>query len=166
MDCNSYSYAPTMLDSGENYIAHFSNDDMESSVEKWLDLFNIFAWSYDGAMEVNENFERLETALKLHNFIVENFDNSPPIGNELTDYINKLHESEKPMPKLVEFQIMPYNCKWSKQKAYTADAAYSSICSWYSPKTPVAVMNTKTGETTIFTRRIDESGNLLEVVRE
>lgn len=158
MDCNSYSYAPTMLDGETTVITRFENDDMQSEVEKWNDSFTVYAWSYDGSMDIYECFERMETALKLHNFIVENFDCCPPVDNELDDYINSLHESEKPMPKLIEFQIMPYNCKWSKQKAYSAELAYSIVCSWYSPKTPIAIMNTKTGETKIFSRRIDENG--------
>ena len=62
--------------------------------------------------------------------------------------------------------IMPEGCRWSEVQAASAKMAYRSQCCWYSPGKRVAVRDTTTGETVIFTRRLDNAGNLLEVVQE
>lgn len=62
--------------------------------------------------------------------------------------------------------IMPEGCRWSEVQAASAEMAYSSQCCWYSPGKRVAVRDTTTGETVIFTRRLDNAGNLLEVVQK
>lgn len=62
--------------------------------------------------------------------------------------------------------IMPEGCRWSEVQAASAEMAYRSQCCWYNPGKRVAVRDTTTGETVIFTRRLDNAGNLLEVVQE
>lgn len=65
-----------------------------------------------------------------------------------------------------KFQIMPEGCRWSEVEASTAEMAYRGVCCWYSPRTRVAVRDTETGATVIYSRRQDTAGNLLEVVQE
>ena len=62
--------------------------------------------------------------------------------------------------------IMPEGCRWSEVQAASAEMAYCSQCCWYSPGKRVAVRDTTTGETVIFIRRLNNAGNLLEVVQE
>ena len=90
MDCNSFSYAPTMLDAPENTLNSYKNDDME--IELTHDgpgCFTVWAFSYDGDLDVFEEFPELEPAQKLYDFICENYTASPP-GPELTAFIEAL----------------------------------------------------------------------------
>lgn len=64
------------------------------------------------------------------------------------------------------FTIMPEGCRWSEVQAASAEMAYRGACCWYNPGTRVAVRDNATGATVIFTRRLDNAGNLLEVVQE
>jgi len=61
-----------------------------------------------------------------------------------------------------EFTIMPEGGRWYITHAYTMETAYRIECSWYSPKTRIAVRDNETGETKIFTRVI-KNGNLVKV---
>ena len=90
MDCNSYSYAPTMLD-GESVMAHHENDDMYIELYKWGNLFVVSAWSYDGSMDVYETFRDQRAASLLYDYIVEHYSDTPP-GDELNDCISALHQ--------------------------------------------------------------------------
>ena len=65
-----------------------------------------------------------------------------------------------------KYIIMPEGCRWSETTATSAEMAYRGACCWYSPRTRIAVRDAETGETAIFTRRLDNAGNLLEVVQE
>ena len=91
MDCNSYSYAPDMLD-GEPPIARHENDDMKAKLYRWARGFIVSAWSYDGSLDVYEYFpaEQREKAEQIYAYIVENYDRTPP-GDELEAYIAELH---------------------------------------------------------------------------
>ena len=90
MDCNSYSYAPTMLDGEENYLARYSNDDMEIElVQDGGKCFTVWAYSYDGSMDVYEEFFTRESAERLYMFIRKNYTSAPP-GTELMDFISAL----------------------------------------------------------------------------
>lgn len=92
MDCNSYSYAPTMLDD-DTILKDFSNDDMYMSLEKDKHydhyIYYVNANSYGPGLEVAEVYNSQETAEKLYNFIFENYTTTPP-GEELQDFIDTL----------------------------------------------------------------------------
>lgn len=90
MDCNSYSYAPTMLDEDQDTLASYKNDDMEVELAHdgptW---FQVWAFSYDGSMDVFEAFYERGPAETLYNFIKENYSDTPP-GDELDAFIESL----------------------------------------------------------------------------
>lgn len=65
--------------------------------------------------------------------------------------------------KLKDFTIMPEGGRWYTRPAYTMETAYGFECSWYGPNTRIAVRDNETGETKIFTRELDNSGNLVKV---
>ena len=89
MDINSYSYAPTMLDEQERFLARYENDDMEIELEQRGDVYTVWAFSYDGDLDVFEEFSDLSKAQRLYDFIVSNYTYSPP-GDELEDFIRDL----------------------------------------------------------------------------
>ena len=62
-----------------------------------------------------------------------------------------------------QFIVMPEKCRFYTVDAQNAEMVYRGICSDYSPETPVAIMDTATGKTVIFTRSLDNSGNLLQI---
>jgi len=64
------------------------------------------------------------------------------------------------------FIICPEGCKWSEVEASSAETAYRAVCSWYSPRTRIAVINRANGITAVFTREIDSAGNLVKVNAE
>ena len=86
MDCNSYSYAPTMLDDRHNQIGYYENDDMYMELEQIGDVFQCSAYSWDGDLDVCEEFSKLSKAAALYEFIAENYTTSPP-GDELGEFI-------------------------------------------------------------------------------
>lgn len=43
---------------------------------------------------------------------------------------------------------------------------YSCVCCWYMPSTKVIVINEETKIAAIFTRTLDENGNLISINRE
>ena len=88
MDCNSYSYAPHMLD--EPVIEHYENDDVHIELFEWAHSYVVEAYRFDGSMEVYELFDALETAQKLYKYIMDNYSDTPP-GWELDVYIKSLH---------------------------------------------------------------------------
>lgn len=92
MDCNSFSYAPSMLRGPETGVARFANDDMEIELTRdGPGCFTVWAFSYDGDLDVFEDFPELEPAQKLYDFICENYTASPP-GPELAAFIEALPE--------------------------------------------------------------------------
>lgn len=90
MDCNSYSYAPEMLD-GEPPIERYENDDMNAELRRWSGGVVVSAFSYDGSLDVDEYFpaEQREKAERLYAYIVESYRDTPP-GDELEAYIDEL----------------------------------------------------------------------------
>lgn len=90
MDCNSYSYAPYMLDCYEKKIDAYNNDDMEAELTACENVYSVYAISYDGSLDVMEEFAELETARQLYKYIVDNYSYTPP-GRELDVYIKSLH---------------------------------------------------------------------------
>ena len=62
-----------------------------------------------------------------------------------------------------KYLIMPERCSWDEVEATSAEMAYSAVCCWYRPSQPVAVLDIETGKTVIFTRKLDEAGNLVNV---
>jgi len=94
MDCNSYSYAPTMLDEDQDTLASYKNDDMEVCLEcigprQRLPEYHVWAFSYDGQLDVAELFFDRAPAERLYNFIRENYSDTPP-GDELGAFIESL----------------------------------------------------------------------------
>lgn len=90
MDCNSYSYAPTMLDGERNMLAKYENDDMQIELEQvGARAFTVWAFSYDGSMDVSEEFSDRAPAEQLYRFIRDSYSNTPP-GDELEAYIAAL----------------------------------------------------------------------------
>lgn len=64
------------------------------------------------------------------------------------------------------YLLMPEGQKWKEVMGYTAQGVYSMECMWYSPETKIAVYDPVTGITEIFSRKLDENGNLIEITRE
>ena len=89
MDCNSYSYAPYMLDDDKPALAYYENDDMYVEMYQRGACFTVYAYSYDGQLEVYEEFSDRDKAQRLYDFIEENYAGSPP-GDELDDFIRDL----------------------------------------------------------------------------
>ena len=72
MDCNSYSYAPHMLDKEHEQIAYYENDDMYMELEHYGRVYCCSAYSYDGQLDVAEEFSSPDKAQRLYDFIHEN----------------------------------------------------------------------------------------------
>ena len=89
MDINSYSYAPTMLDEPENHIMYFENDDMYIELDQNGDVFTVYAFSYDGSLDVYEEFSLLSKAAALYEFITANYTDQQP-DKALDDFIRVL----------------------------------------------------------------------------
>lgn len=62
------------------------------------------------------------------------------------------------------YLVMPEGSKWFTVEAYTIESAYGLVGHWFRPSTRVAIRDIN-GSVTIFTRKIDRDGNLLEVVK-
>lgn len=92
MDINNYSYAPHMLDE-DNTVKYFENFDMYAEIMRCRAYsriyFSVYACSYDGSLEVSEDYDDIETATKLFDFIIENYANTRP-DEELFNYIEGL----------------------------------------------------------------------------
>lgn len=59
--------------------------------------------------------------------------------------------------------IAPEGCRWTVEPATSPEQAYSSSCCWYLPETRIAVIDPDTMKATIYTRTLDDNGNLLEI---
>lgn len=64
-----------------------------------------------------------------------------------------------------KYIIAPERDRFSEVSASNAEMAYRGVCCWYNPGRRVAVIDAETMETVIFTRTLDENGNLSEVRR-
>ena len=66
------------------------------------------------------------------------------------------------MPK---YTIMPCGCKWYSVELPVKELrlAFSMEAHNFSTLTPIAVRNEETKEIKIFTRELDENGNLLQI---
>lgn len=93
MDCNNYSYAPHMLESYENLEELYENDDMQIELNNCGNsIFSVWAFSYDGSLDVFEEFSNIAQARHLYDYIVENYaDNAP--GEELYNYIEEVKKN-------------------------------------------------------------------------
>lgn len=65
-----------------------------------------------------------------------------------------------------KYYIAPENCRWIETEAATAEAAYTAVCCWYMPDTRIAVIDAETGRAVIFTRTLDENGNLTAIHKQ
>ena len=103
MDCNSYSYAPHMLDGKENYIESYEHGDMSSTIEEsargnighWERGYTVWAGSYDGSLDVCEFYRTIKAARFLHSAIVDNFSDSAPTKKEIRALINQAKRIDK-----------------------------------------------------------------------
>lgn len=66
---------------------------------------------------------------------------------------------------MAKYLIMPEGGKWYEVEAQTAETAFRGVCCWYGNNKQIAIRNTETGETVIFSRSLDEVGNIKEVKR-
>lgn len=60
-----------------------------------------------------------------------------------------------------EFIVMPEHCNWYisyGNKATTLETVYQSECVWFNENRKIAIRDTETNETAIFTQRVDENG--------
>ena len=94
MDCNSYSYTPHMLDEQSTIISSIRNDDMTAELDHPGNYFSVWAYSYDGQMDIYETFTSEEPARKLYNHIIANYTDTPPIKRELNRVIKALHKED------------------------------------------------------------------------
>ena len=94
MDINNYSYTHDF--DAEKPIKEYKNDDMYAEIYKSRAYsriyYEFYACSYDGSLEVAENFSDYKTAEKLFDFVVDNYSDTPPVDDTLTDFINTLQE--------------------------------------------------------------------------
>lgn len=102
MDCNSYSYAPHMLEN-KPAIANYENDDMYSSIDAaargnigaWINGYEVFSGSYDGILEVCEFFRTIDAARFLHDSIVREYSTSAPTKKQIRALINQAKRIDK-----------------------------------------------------------------------
>ena len=73
----------------ENAIDYYANDDMYVQIVIYTETYYVEAFSYDGSLEVEENYSDYETAKKLFDFVQENYNNTPP-HEELQEFIDSL----------------------------------------------------------------------------
>lgn len=67
---------------------------------------------------------------------------------------------------MTKYTVAPEGCRWSEVDAASAEMAYRSVCSWYNPKTRIAIINQATGQAVTFTRQLDGAGNLVKISQE
>ena len=93
MDCNSYSYTPYMLSKRESLEEVFENDDIVVELSNCGEsIFSVWAFSYDGSMDVFEEFTTIAQARQLYDYIVENYADNVP-GEELYNYIEEVKKN-------------------------------------------------------------------------
>lgn len=62
------------------------------------------------------------------------------------------------------YLVMPEHCGFYNINATSSEMAYRTVCNWYSARNRIAVMDTTTNETRVYTRRLDSDGNLIEII--
>ena len=95
MDCNSYSY--TAPGFGVDYKAplmEIRNDDMESEIDRHGKYYSVWAYSYDGQMDIYETFNTEHAAQNLFNHITDNYSHTPPRKRELNRIIKAAHKAD------------------------------------------------------------------------
>ena len=92
MDCNSYSYAPHMLE-GE-IISRYSNDDMYIRHTRHDNKSVISSYSYDGNLDTYDEFTNPTIAAELFAHIVTNYAHAAPDNRRLNAYIKRLHRQD------------------------------------------------------------------------
>lgn len=50
-------------------------------------------------------------------------------------------------------------------EANNMEMAYQGFGTWYNPETPVTIRNPHTRESRTYTRKLDNAGNLLEIIQ-
>ena len=93
MDCNSYSYAPYMLSKRESLEEVFENDDIVVELNNCGErIFSVWAFSYDGSMDVFEEFSNIAQARQLYDYIIGNCADNVQ-GEELYNYIEEVKKN-------------------------------------------------------------------------
>lgn len=100
MDCNSYNYtAPGFGVDRPAPVAEYRNDDMSAEITTQRGyngamVYNVWAGSYDGDLDVYESFNTIEAARALYDFILDNYTDTPPHKRELNKVIRAAHRRE------------------------------------------------------------------------
>ena len=93
MDCNSYSYtAPGFGVENNPPLLKISNDDMQAELTRHATYFSVWAYSYDGQLDVYETFTTENAAQQLYNHIATNYSSTPPSKRELNKAIRAAHK--------------------------------------------------------------------------
>lgn len=65
-----------------------------------------------------------------------------------------------------KFFYMAQGGRLNEMECTTAEMVYRAICCFYMPSTKVIVINEETKIASIFTRTLDENGNLISINKE
>ena len=52
-----------------------------------------------------------------------------------------------------KYLIMPEGCKWYKVDAVTPEGAYRGVCSWYSKRTKIGIMDLEDNKVYFYRER-------------
>ena len=127
MDCNNYSYAPSMLDCEENTIAHYENDDMSMELVRYDNrVFCVSAFSYDGSLDVSEEYYSFAKAAKLYRFLSA-YRSTPP-GDELGEFINSLRSAVLPTARVNDEYIT--FCHDGRSTSYSRSYCWTEKSAW------------------------------------
>lgn len=145
MDCNSYSYtAPGFGVDSPVPVAEYQNDDMYAEITtqhgyNGAIVYNVWAGSYDGSMDVYEQFNTLDAARALYDHIVTNYSDTPPVPVELKKAIREYHwvddiDPSMPIVKPVPARVKA-RCKWYMEKRFLGlyDAFKESVREYPKP---------------------------------
>ena len=95
MDCNSYSYtAPGFGVEDNPPLLKISNDDMQAELTRHATYFSVWAYSYDGQLDVYETFNTENAARTLYNHIMYNYTTTPPDRRTLNKAIRNAHRED------------------------------------------------------------------------
>ena len=122
MDCNSYSYtAPGFGVDRPAPVVEYRNDDMSAEITtqrgyNGATVYNVWAGSYDGSMDVYESFRTLDAARALYDHIMDNYTDTPPIASVLNKAIREAHWLDDVDPAMPIVKPVPARvkarCKW------------------------------------------------------
>ena len=62
------------------------------------------------------------------------------------------------------YQVFPDGCRMFETVATTPENAYACVACWYSTNKKIAIVDTETKETHIYTRELDRAGNLVRII--